>query len=100
MAARLQIDRGRISELCRRYGIRKLSFFGSVLREDFRADSDVDVLVEFRPGARTGFVIVDIEDELTQLFGGHKADLVSVKYLNERLRDRILATAEVQYAEG
>lgn len=100
MAARLQIDRTGLSELCRRYGIRKLSLFGSVLREDFRPDSDVDVLVEFRPGARTGFAIVDIEDELTHLFGGHKADLVSAKYLNERLRDRILASAEVQYAEG
>ena len=100
MGARVTFDRGRLSELCRRHGIRRLSLFGSVLRDDFRPDSDVDVLVEFKPGARTGFAVVDMEDELTGLFGGRRADLVNAKYLNRHLRDRILASAELQYAEG
>jgi predicted nucleotidyltransferase len=100
MAAKLTIDRGRLSELCRRYGIRKLSLFGSVLRDDFRQDSDVDVLVEFKPNARTGFAVVDMADDLSGLFGGHKADMVNAKYLNRHLRERIMASAELQYAEG
>lgn len=89
-----------IAEFCRRHHIRKLSLFGSVLRDDFGPDSDVDVLVEFEPGHMVGFGIIDIEEELSRLFGGHKVDMVREKCLNWRLRDRILASAEVQYAEG
>ena len=89
-----------IADFCRRNHIRKLSLFGSVLRDDFRPDSDIDVLVEFEPGHDVGFEILDIEEELSRLFGGHKVDIVHEKYLNRRLRDRILASAEVQYAEG
>src|SRR5437016_3470486 len=88
-----------IAAFCRRHGIRKLSLFGSVLREDFRADSDVDVLVEFEPARAVGWEIVDVEEELSQLFGGRKVDMVPEKYLNWRLRDRVLASAQVQYAE-
>ena len=100
MSARVTVNREKLSELCRRHGIRRLSLFGSVLRDDFRPDSDVDVLVEFAPSARTGFAVVDMEDELTSLFGGHRADLVNAKYLNRHLRERILGSAELQYAEG
>jgi uncharacterized protein len=89
-----------IADFCRRHRIRKLSLFGSVLRDDFRPESDIDVLVEFEPGHAVGWGIIDIEEELSQLFGGHKVDMVREKYLNPRLRDRILASAEVQYAEG
>lgn len=89
-----------IAAFCRRHHIRKLSLFGSVLRDDFRPDSDVDVLVEFEPDHAVGFGIFDIEEELSRLFGGRKIDMVREKYLNRRLRDRILASAEVQYAEG
>jgi hypothetical protein len=71
-----------------------------VLREDFRPDSDVDVLVEFEPGHTPGWEIVNLEEELGQLFGGRKVDLVNPKYLNPRLRDTILNSAVVQYAEG
>jgi predicted nucleotidyltransferase len=94
------IDRERLAAFCRRHHIRKLGLFGSVLREDFRADSDVDVLVEFDPDYAVGFRIVDIEEELSQILGGHRVDLVAEKYLNPRLRKRVLADAEVQYAEG
>lgn len=94
------LSRDAIAEFCQRHHIRKLSLFGSVLRNDFRPDSDVDVLVEFEPGRVVGFEIVDIEEELSQLFGGRKVDMVREKYLNPRLRGRVLASAEVQYAEG
>jgi len=100
MRPQVSIDRERLADFCRRHHIRKLAFYGSVLRDDFRPDSDVDVLVEFEPGYAVGFHIVDIEEELSQLLGDHPADLVAEKYLNPRLRERILADAEVQYAEG
>ena len=100
MRPQVPIDRERLAAFCRRHHIRKLAFFGSVLRDDFRPDSDVDVLVEFHPGYVPGFGIVDLQEELGQLLGGRRVDLVSEKYLNPRLRERVLADAEVQYAEG
>jgi predicted nucleotidyltransferase len=100
MQRHLSIDRERLAAFCRRHHIRKLAFFGSVLRDDFRPDSDVDVLVEFDPTYAVGFRILDIEEELSQLLGGRQVDLVSEKYLNPRLRGRVLSSAEVQYAEG
>jgi predicted nucleotidyltransferase len=100
MLRQLSIDHERLTAFCRRHHIRKLAFFGSVLRDDFRPDSDVDVLVEFDPDFAVGFRIVDIEEELSQLLGGRRIDLVSEKYLNPRLRKRVLSSAEVQYAEG
>ena len=90
-----------IAEFCRHHHIRKLSLFGSVLRTDFRPDSDVDVLVEFEPGHVPGMIrFVQMEKELSLLLGGRKVDLVTAKFLNRRIRDRVLADAEVQYAEG
>ena len=99
MSSRIPVDRQQIAEFCRRHHIRKLSLFGSVLRADFQPGSDVDVLVTFEPGHVIGLRIVDIEDELSQLVG-RRVDLVNEKYLNRRIRDRVLAAAEVQYAEG
>ena len=96
----MDVPRDEIADFCRRHHIRKLALFGSILRDDFRPDSDVDVLVEFEPGHVVGFGIIDMEEELSRLFGGHKVDMVREKYLNLRLRSRILASAEVQYAEG
>jgi predicted nucleotidyltransferase len=87
------------ARFCQRHQIRKLALYGSVLRDDFRPDSAVDVLVEFRPGQAVGFEILDMEAELSQLFGGHKIDSVQEKFLNPRLRAHVLAAAEVQYAE-
>jgi len=84
--------------LCRRHHIRRLSLFGSVLRDDFGPTSDVDVLVEFEPGQTIGFDIITIEEDLSALFGGRRVDVVIEKYLNPRLRERVLASAEVQYA--
>ena len=86
-----------ISEFCRRHHIRRLALFGSVLRNDFGPDSDVDVLVEWEPGHTPGWEVVDIAEEFGELFGGRKVDLVNPRFLKPRLRDRVLSSAEVQY---
>jgi predicted nucleotidyltransferase len=96
----IPLDYKALVEFCRRHGIRKLSFFGSVLREDFGPDSDVDILVEFEAGKIVGFDILDMEEELSVLLGGHTVDMVNEKYLNHRLRPIILREALVQYAQG
>jgi len=100
LSIQIPIEREKIAAFCRRNHIRKLAFFGSVLRDDFRPDSDVDVLVEFEPGHVMGLRIIEMEDELSRLLYGHKVNLVTEKYLNRRIRSHILASAEVQYAEG
>lgn len=89
-----------IAEFCRRNHILKLALFGSVLREDFRLDSDIDVLVEFEPGHVPGLRFIRLQEELSELFGGRPVDLVTPKFLNRRIRDEVLKTAEVQYAAG
>jgi hypothetical protein len=100
MSQQVLPPRSEIAAFCRRHAIRKLSLFGSVLRDDFRPDSDVDVLVDFEPGCVVGWEILDMEEELSRLFGGHRVEIISEKYLNRRLRGRILASSEVRYAEG
>ncbi len=96
--ARITVPKANLADFCRRNGIRKLSLFGSVLRDDFSPSSDVDVLVEFVPGTVVGYRIVGIERELSELLGGRKVDLVTEKFLNRRIRDRVLSEAEVQFA--
>jgi hypothetical protein len=98
MSLQVQIDRGQIAAFCRRHHIRKLAFFGSVLRSDFGADSDVDVLVEFEPGFTPGLRLIAMERELSALLAGRRVDLVTPKFLNPRIRERVLAQAETQYA--
>jgi|CXWL01.1.fsa_nt_gi predicted nucleotidyltransferase len=88
-----------IAELCRRHRIRKLSLFGSVLRDDFRPDSDVDMLVEFDAGYSPGWDIIHVEDDFSQLFGGRKVEILNPKYLNHRLKDRVLSDAVLQYED-
>ena len=73
---------------------------GSVLREDFGPESDIDVLVDFQPDHAVGLKIMDLEQELSVIFDGRKVDVVNEKYLNPRLPKRILEAREVQYAEG
>ena len=96
----IPIDDEAITRFCRKWQIAELSLFGSVLRpEEFRDDSDVDVMVTFDQDARWSlFDFVDMEDELTQLFG-RKADLLSKRALkNPFRRHEILSTAKVFYA--
>ena len=76
MSPRIPIDSQRIAAFCRKWRIAKLELFGSVLRDDFRADSDVDVLVTYEPGTdRSLLEAVEIEDELGRLLG-RRVDLV------------------------
>jgi len=86
----------KIAEFCRRHHIRKLALFGSVLRDDFRPDSDVDVLVEFEPDHIPGLAFFSMEDQLSQLLG-HRVDLNTPKFLSRYFRDRVLQQAVVQY---
>src|SRR5512138_4000802 len=98
MSARIQIDRERVADFCRRHQVRRLALFGSVLRDDFRPDSDVDVLVEFAPESHAGlFELARMEAELAELVG-RKVDLRTPAELSRYFRDEVLATAEVQYA--
>lgn len=83
--------------LCRRHRIRRLSLFGSALRADFRPDSDIDLLVEFEPEQKIGWNLIDIEDEFSRFFGGHQVEMLNPKYLNHRLKERILGSAQLLY---
>ena len=93
----LPIDPEEVSAFCKRHHIARLALFGSVLREDFRPDSDVDVLVEFLPGHVPGLRFVTIERELSGLLRGRRVDLVTPKFLNRRIRDQVLRFAEPLY---
>ena len=98
--AQIEIPEAHITDFCRRNGVRKLAFFGSVLTERFSDSSDVDVLVEFRPGERVGyFRLADMEDELSRLLGGRKVDLRTPMDLSRHFRDEVVRTARVAYAE-
>lgn len=96
----INIEKEQIADFCRRHHIRKLALFGSVLGANFRPESDVDVLVEFKPGHVPGFIRLGrMERELSPLLSGRKLDLVTPKFLNHRIRDQILAEAQIQYVE-
>jgi predicted nucleotidyltransferase len=93
---RIVIDREKISDFCRRHHIRKLALFGSVLREDFRPESDVDVLVEFEDGHIPGLAFFSMERELSEILN-YKVDLNTPQFLSPYFRDQVLAEAEAQY---
>lgn len=95
---RLSVAHDEIVAFCRHHHIRRLSFFGSVLGDDFRDDSDVDVLVEFEPGHRVGLIgLARIERELSQILG-RKADVRTPGDLSRYFRDEVVRTASVEYA--
>ena len=97
MSPSLQFKVEEVATFCRRNHIRKLALFGSVLRADFRADSDVDVLVEFENGHVPGLIgLAGMEQELSVLFG-RKADLNTPRFFRGALRRRVLAESEVHY---
>lgn len=97
--ARIDIPLEHLGEVCRRWLIRELSLFGSVLHDGFRTDSDIDVLVVFDPSARWSlFDLIDLQQELGRVFG-RRVDLVEKSALrNPFRRQSILATREVVYA--
>lgn len=101
MTARIAIPEPEVRAFCQRWHVTELALFGSVLREDFRPDSDVDVLVRFHPDARqTLFDLVRMKDELQEVLG-RPVDLVSRRAIessrNYLRRNAILSSAEVIY---
>lgn len=95
---RVPIPKARLDELCRAFQVRELALFGSVLRDDFHPDSDIDILVEFDPVARFGLSrFFELQRELEDLFG-REVDLIEQAGLKPRLRDDILASREIIYS--
>ena len=95
---RISIPKKDLKEFCRRYQVNRLALFGSVLRRDFRKDSDVDVLVSFEPDAHVGFITLSrMQRELSELFE-RPVDLVLMDGLKPVIRDSVLANIEEVYA--
>ena len=92
-----RVDEARLAEVCGRYGVAELSVFGSAARGETTTTSDVDVLYVLAPGAKLGFGINRLEDELSELFG-RPVDLVAKKALHRFLRDEVTAEARTLYA--
>lgn len=93
----IDIPKEKLAEFCRHHHIRRLALFGSVLRDDFGPDSDVDVLVEFEPGTRVGLIrLAGIELELGELLG-RKVDLNTPGFLSDYFREQVIREAQVQY---
>ncbi len=99
MRSHLTIPTAALAALCARWRLRRVALFGSVLRDDFRPDSDVDLLVEFESGATPGFFgMEELRAELSALLGGREVDLVTPAALHPLLRERILSQAVEQFA--
>jgi len=97
---RVNITKEQIADFCRRNHIRKFAFFGSVLRDDFGPDSDIDALVELEPGAPIGlFEMAEMEIELSEMIG-RKVDLQTPQDISRYFRDKVVAEAEVLYERG
>jgi predicted nucleotidyltransferase len=93
---KIDIPKDEIAAFCQRNRIRKMALFGSVLRDDFAAESDVDVLIEFEPGTRVGLRFFALEQELSELLG-RQVDLTTVGFLSRYFRDQVVAEAEPLY---
>ncbi len=101
MPSKISVPQEEIREFCNRHHIRKLALFGSVLRDDFGPESDIDVLVEFEPDAGVGFFeLYDMEEELSRLFGGRNVQMMTPRSLSKYFRDSVVGGAEVQYVRA
>ena len=97
MSLKISLDRDRLACFCKEHGIRRLALFGSVLRADFRPDSDVDVLVEFEAGRTPDlFTMADMQAELGEIIG-RQVDLRTPADLSRYFRQEVLDAAEVQF---
>lgn len=94
--SRIYIPKDAIAAFCRRHHILRLALFGSVLRDDFCADSDIDVLVEFKAAHRPGLAFFEIENELSGILG-RKVDLNTPEFISRHFRDEVIRTAESLY---
>jgi hypothetical protein len=94
----IELPSDRISEICKRYGVRELAVFGSAARGDLRPESDVDMLVDFKSDARIGLVkFASLSEELEGLVG-RAVDLVTKTGLKQRVRSEVLAEAQLVYS--
>lgn len=96
MNIKLDISREKIADFCRQHHIRRLALFGSVLREDFTGDSDIDVLVEFDPDHIPGLAFFAMQRQLADIFG-RKVDMNTFKDLSPYFRQEVLNEAEELY---
>ena len=96
MPARIDIPREEIAEVCRRYRVHRLALFGSVIRDDFTPESDVDVLVQFEPGYAAGFEFFRMRRELIALLG-REVDMHTAASLSPYFRQEVLDEAEEIY---
>ncbi len=99
MNKNLAIPKDKIANFCQLHHIRRLSVFGSAPRDDFAANSNAYVLVEFQKGKEPGFAFFDMEAELSQLLG-RKVELHTPNFLSWYFRDTISKEAEVQYVQS
>ncbi len=100
MSLKIDLPDIKIKDFCKRNQIRRLSFFGSVLRKDFGPESDVDVLIEFESRANVGLItLAGIEIELSKIIG-YKVEIHTVKGLNPHFREEVLDLAEVHYEQA
>ncbi|MBM3215506.1 nucleotidyltransferase family protein [Candidatus Poribacteria bacterium] len=97
MDAAIDLPMAEIEAFCRRHRIRRLALFGSVIRDDFTPDSDVDVLVEFEPGARVGLAFFSMQRELSEILG-RNVDLNTPGFLSKYFRDEVLREAQVVFS--
>lgn len=100
MKVELSTSREEIASFCKEHGIKRMAVFGSGLRDDFRPDSDVDILAEFDPAhTPTLFDIAGMEQDLSSYFGGRKVDLRTPEDLSRYFRHQVVSEAEVLYAD-
>ena len=90
------VSRQRLASFCQKNHIQRLAVFGSALRDDFRPQSDLDLLVEFDPGKVPGLAFFSMQDELSAIFS-RVVDLNTPNCLSPEFRDRVIAEAEVLY---
>ncbi|HSV91851.1 MAG TPA: nucleotidyltransferase domain-containing protein [Desulfobacterales bacterium] len=95
----LAIDKGQLAQFCRERHIRRLSLYGSTIKDTARPDSDIDLLVEFERDSVPGLLaLVTMEAELGEMLGGRTVDLRTPRDLSPHFRDEVMRTAEIQYA--
>jgi len=94
----INLPKKKIAEFCKRHHIKRLALFGSVLRDDFTPESDVDVLVEFEQGHTPGYAFFALEEELSKIIG-RKVDLNTPGFLSRYFRNEVMKEAEAVYAK-
>ena len=100
MKVKLSTSREEIASFCKEHGIKRMAVFGSGLRDNFRPDSDVDILAEFDPAhIPTLFDIAGMDQNLSSFFGGRKVDLRTPEDLSRYFRHQVVSEAEVLYAD-